>query len=472
MIVFDLINDEAPLFIEGVEYLSNKDLIAKNEVIGITEGNRWHEEAKRLKCTNRLHYFDQLDSEKINIKKELNRISKTYDNFNLYACDRYLIKKDTNYQQKMVVYTYLFYEQLFTQGVSHYFTTGIAYTYNLISYQVSKRFKVKHISFYGTRIRNKTAISLDVSNTFNFVSMQFKEFDISKVTQEMYKPIDTFVNKPKQPLYMKNAINASTIKGVFVKEFFIRFNKFYFKGKHKYDLFTRSPFELSLFKLKKILNAKKINLLHDSIFEKPNYNEKYFIFPLHMQPEASTLVLAPFQVNQKTTIINISKLIPPNIKIYVKEHKSALGQHTMSFYKELKQYPNIKMISHNENMFDLIKGSLGTINLSSTVGLESLFLKKPSVVLGNVFYNDSGLTFKVNSYKELGAIVNQLSKDDFDIEDKFKNYSAKLAYYIYCLERNSYPFEFNVAKLDTKKRVLASENIEGFANCVKSFLNL
>ena len=225
-------------------------------------------------------------------------------------------------------------------------------------------------------------------------------------------------------------------------------------------------------KLKKILNAKKINLHHDSIFDKANPSERYFIFPLHMQPEASTLVLSPFHVNQKTTIINISKLIQPNIMLYVKEHRSALGQHCLAFYKELKQYPNIKLISYRENMFELIKSSLGTINLSSTVGLESLFLKKPSIVLGNVFYNDSGLTFKVNSLDELNLVINKVSEEKFDVENHFEYYNDKLAYYIYCLNEKSYSFEFNVAKLDTKKRVLAKQNVEGFAKGIQNILNL
>lgn len=470
MIIFDLINDEAPLFIEGVKDLFSKNKIEKSNVIGVTEGNRWKNESKSLNCVNRLHFFDKLDKKEIDLQEELNRISSTYNNFNIYACDRYLTQKDKEYQKKMLVYTFLFYEDLFKKGVTHYFTTGIAYNYNLVSYEVSKRFDIKHVSFYGTRIGSGTSISLDVSNTFDEVLDLYSQFELDKVTEDMHLSIREFVNKPKQPLYMKNAINASTIKGVFITEFFKRFNKFYLKNKHKYDLFTRNPFELSAFKLKKIVKAKKINFSHDSIFEKSNFSEEYFIFPLHMQPEASTLILSPFQVDQKAAIINISKVLPLNTMLYVKEHKSALGQNNLSFYKELKKYPNIKLISYKENMFELIKNSKGTINLSSTVGFESLFLKKPSIVLGNVFYNDSGLTFKVKSYFELEQVIKKVNTEIFNVESYFENYDAKLAFYVYCVNKKSYPFEFNVAKLDTKKRVLAKKNIEEFSKCVENLI--
>lgn len=470
MIVFDLINDEAPLFIEGIKKLISEKEISNENVLGINDGNRWLKESVGLNTVNRLHFFDDLDQKQINLNQELIRISALYDGFNIYACDRYLLRKKRKYQTKMLVYTYLFYEELFKQGVTHYFTTGIAYTYNLISYQVSKRFKVMHISFYGTRIGNRTAVSYDVVNTFDEVFTMFQGFSVEKVTNKMLKSIADFRNKPSQPAYMKNAINASTVKMIFIKEFFVRFDRFYFKKKHRYDLFTRNPYELSSFKLKKIFNAKKIGLLHRSIFDQRNTTDKYFIFPLHMQPEASTLILSPFYVDQKTAIINISKLMPLDTKLYVKEHRSALGQHGLSFYKELKKYPNIRLISYKENMFDLIKNSIGTVNLSSTVGFEALMLKKPSVVLGNVFYNDSGLTFKVSSFLELGELFKIICDKKFNLSDYFVHYDEKLAYYHHCLKIQSYPFEFNVAKLDTKDRVMKPNNVFELSLCLKKLI--
>jgi hypothetical protein len=369
-----------------------------------------------------------------------------------------------------LVYTYLFFESIFCEDINYYFTTGTAYTYNLISYQVSKRFNVKHVSFYGIRLDNRTAISFDSKNTFNEVLELYKSFKVENVTPEMYFPINTFLKKPKQPAYMVNAINSSKLESVFIKEFFIRFKKFYLSKKHKYDFFTRNPFELSLFKFKKIFNAKKIEVTHNYIFDNVNLKDKYFVFPLHMQPEASTLILAPFYVNQKECIINISKVLPVNTYLYVKEHKSALGQHNITFYKELKKYPNIKLISYKESMFSLIKNSLGTINLSSTVGLESLIIKKPTIVLGNVFYNDTGLTFKVDSYLNIEKTIKKISKKRFSIDNSFENYDQRLAYYIYALMKKSYLFEFNVAKMDTKKKVMTKKNIKEFSKCLEKIL--
>ena len=441
------------------------------DITYVFEGNRWHGYSQGLKTINRLFFFDELDKQKIDFDHEIERISKEYDGFNLYACDRYITQLERKTQTKLLVYTFLFYESMFSQGIRYYFTTGIAFTYNLVSYEVSKKRGIKHVSFYGTRYKNKTAISLNVKNSFYEVEELYTTYKKEKVTPKMLERVSEFVERPVQPSYMKNAINASTIKGVFLKEFFIRFKRFYLDKRHHYDLFTRNPFELSRFKLNKIWQAKKINRKHDKLFDKPNYEEKYFIFPLHMQPEASTLILAPFHVNQLSTIINLSKCLPLNSKLYVKEHKSALGQHKESFYKELRKYSNIRVISYREDMFQLIQNCLGTIVLSSTVGLESLFLKKPTIVLGEVFYNATGLVFKINCLNKIKDVLQKILSSEFNIDNEFQEYDQKLAFYLDCLINGSYPFEFNVAKLDTKKRVLREENVNEFGKCLAKLIS-
>jgi hypothetical protein len=472
MIIFDLIHDEAPLFSEGIKILLKKDLLLRKNVLSVVDGNRWYEETKDLNTLNRLEYFDILDKQNIDLNLEIRRISLEYDNFNIFACDRYLIQRSRDFQKKILVYTYLFFEYIFAKKVTHYFTTGIAYSYNLISYQVAEKYNVKHISFYGIRVDNRTAISCDVKNTFDEVVKMYDSFTPELVTSEMLEVISRFMTKPKQPDYMVNAINGSSINYVFVREFFIRFKKYYLCKRHKYDLFTRNPFRLSFFKLKKTFRAKMIDFNEKHIFDRVDYNDRYLVFPLHMQPEASTLIASPFDVNQKNTIINISKILPIDTLLYVKEHKSALGQHSKSFYNELKSYPNIKLISYKENMFELIKHSRGTLCLSSTVGLESLQMIKPTVVFGNVFYNSSKLTFRVSSFFELNKVFNLILSQDFNLETHFKNYKKRLSFFLFCLKNKSYNFEFNVAKLDTKKRVMRKENIINFSDFLRHFLKL
>ena len=62
-------------------------------------------------------------------------------------------------------------------------------------------------------------------------------------------------------------------------------------------------------------------------------------------------------------------------------------------------------------------------------------------------------------------------KSSFNLDDVFENYDERLAYYIYVLNKKSYPFEFNVAKMDTKKKVMTKENIKEFSKCIDSILS-
>ncbi len=210
--------------------------------------------------------------------------------------------------------------------------------------------------------------------------------------------------------------------------------------------------------------------MKEKIFDEANISQDvYFLYPIHMQPEASTLVLAKYYVDQLATIVNISKTLPLGVYLYVKEHKSALGERFLSFYNQLKKYPNIKLIPHDENTFNLIKHSKGVITLSSTVGWEALFYKKPVLVLGDVFYNGTGLTKKILSFDELSKEVNLVIKKENQYLET--DHELRLAYFYNCLLKKSYAFEFNVYKMNIKKRLLSDKNVSNFANTINETIN-
>ncbi len=472
MLVFDFIHDESPLFSKALQHLLDQNQLKADDILIITMGKRWSQFFADFQQLSMTRYFEDLDKKNINIEDELQRISNVYPSANLYAVDRLLIEKPIGFQKKVLVYTFLFYEHLFdTNPVTHYFTTGIAYMYNFTSYYVAKKYSCKHVSFYDARLpgEKRTTVSFGISNRFDLVYQKYNEYQKQQVTDRMLQDLQKFRQKPAPPTYMKNLVNKQTINLVLIKEFFIRFKRYYIDRNSRYDYFSRSPFGLSTFKLKKFFVAKMLSILSSLVFDKVDYDrDKYFIFPLHMYPEASTLVLAKYYVNQLESIINISKTLPADIFLYVKEHKSALGERITNFYKRLKKYPNIKIISHRENTFELIRNAVGVITLSSTVGWEGLILKKPVIVLGDVFYNDTGLTIKIESFSQLEKSIKDLINQKLQYPKKDHDY--KLAYYLYCLKENSFPFEFNVYKLDITDRLLDKENVRSCANCILAIL--
>ena len=468
MYLFDFIHDESPLISEALRQLIDEQRLRAGEMAIVTMGRRWKDFYYEFKQSSMTEFFSDLDKQKLNIDEELRRIAREYDTTNLFTVDRLMIKKPRALQRKTLVYTFLFYEHLFkARTVSHYFTTGIAYMYNLVSYQVAHRYAVRHISFYDIRYpgEKRTTLSLGVTNRFDLVYKKYQDFSADLVTEAMRARLENFRQKPAQPTYMKNLINKQTINAILIKEFFIRFRKYYFERNNRYDYFSRSPFSLSYDKLRKLVLAKLILALSSRIFEKNQSDrDDYFLFPIHMVPEASTLVLAKHYTNQLETIINVAKTLPADVYLYVKEHKSALGDRSLKFYRELKKIPNIKLIGHTENTFDLINKARGIITLSSTVGWEALFFRKPVFVLGHVFYNDAGLTLKIDSFIQLELLIQSLMEDK--LVYMTHDFDDRLAYFLDCMLQNSYPFEFNVYKLDITSTLLEKNNVEKCADFI------
>lgn len=53
---------------------------------------------------------------------------------------------------------------------------------------------------------------------------------------------------------------------------------------------------------------------------------------------------APFYIDELSMIKNISKALPYNYQLYIKEHQAMSGERPFSFYKELKKLKNIRII--------------------------------------------------------------------------------------------------------------------------------
>ena len=78
-----------------------------------------------------------------------------------------------------------------------------------------------------------------------------------------------------------------------------------------------------------------------------------------------------------------------------------------------KSYPNIHLAKFESSSKNLIKNSLCTITLSGTVGIESIFLKKPVITIGNIFYNFYENVYKVNSFEHLEVVIFNLYENNF-----------------------------------------------------------
>lgn len=151
-----------------------------------------------------------------------------------------------------------------------------------------------------------------------------------------------------------------------------------------------------------ILNRNYL-LGRNRFFHDPIEGEPYVYMPLHLIPESTTFVKAPFYVNELEVIEAVSKALPCGWKIYVKEHQAMLGERSFSFYERVNQIPNVRLVQVNyyRDPKPWIVNAKGVITITGTSAYEAALLGKPALVFGEVpFTLIEGIT-KVNSYEEL-----------------------------------------------------------------------
>lgn len=118
-----------------------------------------------------------------------------------------------------------------------------------------------------------------------------------------------------------------------------------------------------------------------------NYSYPYVYFPLHYDPEASTMVFAPKFANQLSLIEQIARSLPAGFKLLVKEHIPNTGRRPKGFYEKIKQIPDVVLVSPFEDNFRLIQNANLVATITGTAGWEAILLKKPCIVFGENQYS-------------------------------------------------------------------------------------
>ena len=146
-----------------------------------------------------------------------------------------------------------------------------------------------------------------------------------------------------------------------------------------------------------MVNKYKKHLKHkyDSLVVPPNYNEKYVIYFLHYQPEATTCPGADIFVDQRLCVELLLKYLPEEYKIYVKEHphqfsRSKIG-HTgrmIDLYDDLVKNKRVRLISTEINSFELVAHAKAVSTCTGTAGWEAMVRQKPVIAFGLSWYEN------------------------------------------------------------------------------------
>ncbi len=465
---FDFFMDETPLFLQVARVLERKYGL---EIAGVSLGRRWKKLLRRAgyPVLNLGEYLSEHWDEFDTSESGLGRLEQEYGTPHLsriiYA-DKYFVRSvhprryTHEYVMKMLVGHFRFWESFLNESrIDAFVGPGVQAMFDLTRLRVMDKRQRPNLGLYSTRLpTGRFVVCRSDADHWEKVVARYKwllSHDVPDIgLRQAREFLEAFRRTSERPAYMKVPWKKLGPRALFLEEFARRIRRHYFEGWGRgtdyvtphplWSMYDRGLRPMFLSCWHRILN----------VFEIPQKHERFVFFPLHFQPEATTLLWGAYFADQLAVIENVAKSIPVSCRLYVKEHSSSIGRRPGGYYKRIKELPNVRLITPAADSHALIRRAALNIVITSTVGWEALLYERPVVVLGNVFYNDSGLTYRVTDMTSLSDVVQQaMGNEVFDRE--------KLLKFIAAIYWGSYPGVFDVPHQNPS--VMQPDNVERLA---------
>lgn len=358
-------------------------------------------------------------------KEDLVQLEKKYDLINLWHAvyfDRFLKNKTEDFIIKQISYYIYAWEEIFKKHKPAYIVnetvTGL---WNYIPLTLARHYNCTYLGYLVTKNTSKYYFTRDIMGSFPQMAEKFEALKKSGLNEAEKKQAEDFTNEFRKkhlvPSYMKITSSLPKIHNFFnlyrITVNIFKDLKLFFSAKNDYKIdFRLNGYKRDFTRLWRVLYMKCFKL-----FSLPDRSQKYILFPLHYQPEASTDIWAAYHADQYNVIVNLAKSVPFGYKLYVKEHYAVLGSKEIAFYKKIKKLPNVQLIDPWVKINDLINGAAAISVLTGTTGLEGIILKKPVIIFGNVFFDIYPQLFKVKDLEKLPEIIEQ-AINNFKVDEE------------------------------------------------------
>lgn len=312
-------------------------------------------------------------------------------------------KSRDNINQKVILswfeYTIKTTEEIFEKVKPDYILTyGLAGFQSLLIYLIAKKNGIKTINLSSIPISNRFSFCESFEYSWPLIEQEYKAMIKAGIDEENENRSINFIRQYQNSPYRPDCITKIRKSLSQKVESYFKHLKLIIESRqfpeYIYEHFLLWPLRERFY--------KKIG-----IFEKPSKGEKYVLFPLHFQPEVMVSLYGKWYVDQAGLIENISKSLPLNYKLYVKEHPFRCGNRTLAFYKRIKRLPNVRLIHPQQNNFNIIKNSSLITTITGTSGWEGLLFQKKVITFGDIYYNLCPGVIKVDKIKELPLIINR-----------------------------------------------------------------
>lgn len=139
-------------------------------------------------------------------------------------------------------------------------------------------------------------------------------------------------------------------------------------------------------------------------------HERYVLFLLHLQPEATTLPQAGVFVEQELCVQLLAPVLKEyGIRLYVKEH-FVQPYHMKNFYKDLRDTDNVTLVSSDAESVDLLEHCVAAATPAGTVSIEAIANGKPVFVFGHGGFEHGPGIYQVGNADQCRAAIEEILK--------------------------------------------------------------
>ena len=149
----------------------------------------------------------------------------------------------------------------------------------------------------------------------------------------------------------------------------------------------------------------------------------FIFFPLHFQPEATTIPTGNIFADQSNIIRLISSKLPSSHVLVVKEHPAYWRRNPLKnlseytpiksvrpkwFYKELVENSNILFVDSELDSHELIRLSKGVVTVSGTIALEAALINRTTIIFGEHYYSKLDSVIQYQTMKDIDIFINRI----------------------------------------------------------------
>jgi hypothetical protein len=327
-----------------------------------------------------------------------------------------------------------FYEKILDDINPDFLITYIPISFNqFLLHQMCKSKNIKILILGPVRFGNRMMISEDP------LKIDFYEEQLSnlKIGNRSLNELKEYMNKFDAYLSLKDKQITNFESNKFLRykaiiNYFLHSSK---GSKKRYSNFGKTKSHVLITKLKRSFNRHRRQSFINKHFLKTIGHSPYVYFPLHFEPERLFLIDVPFFDNQLSIISNISKSLPVDYNLYVKEHPMMKTQawRDITFYKKLMDLPNVKLIHPSVNPSELIQNSSLVITIAGTTGQEATLHEIPTLTFSNQIYSILSSVTLVDKIEELPKLIKSKLNSKVNL--------LELNQLIDVIENNSFEFD-------------------------------